>query len=461
MVDNKSHIRFLRQEYNLSKYAAVGVVVALINLSPVNASGALDRFFESLGASVNNTSAGSFSDQASGYYTGGGYAMRQNNTLVQPLNLSLPKLGVGCNSLDMYWGSFSFMRGEQLSQLLREIGTGVPTFALQLALKTQAPQIENLLAQLRKKLQDMNNMMLTSCQASQQIVGGLLPKGTAASEQLCMEMKRSGNEDWFGSRKHCEKPDRVQSGVEGAQQKHKDLLHGEYNLVWHVMKKMPAYSNNKELASFIMTATGTLISRKDGDGFRLHIIEPKADQKEFIVAYLKGGTTSHLTCDEEERCLGPQFTQVTILDDPQNPNGSMKSKVHNKITNMRVQYMTNGEFSPEEVGFLDDAVHLPVYRYIQVSAAAGTPFLMQDAVEFIAANIILTQFDRVMSEIIEAIDALQKIQLEDSAIGQFKKNLQDSRSRVQALLIGASNGSIHMLNQTMQAIEQTIVSKNS
>ena len=128
---------------------------------------------------------------------------------------------------------------------------------------------------------------------------------------------------------------------------------------------------------------------------------------------------------------------------------------------MRVKYMTNEDFNHEDIGFLDDAVNLPVYRYIQVSAAAGTPFLMQDAIEFIAANIILTQFDRVMSEVIEAIDALQKIQLEDSAIGQFKKNLQDSRARVQALLIGANNGSIHLLNQTIQAIEQTIVSKNS
>lgn len=445
---------------NLLKLVVMTFMV-LITLSPAQASGALDRFFESLGASVNGTSAGSFSDQASGYYTGGGYAMRQNNTLVQPLNISLPKLGVGCNSLDLYFGSFSFLKGDQLSQLLRQVGTGIPTFALQLALKTQAPQIENLLAQLRKYIQDMNNMMLTSCQASQQIVGGLWPKGTAASEELCMAQQRQGGEDWFGGRKHCDKPAKVQSGVEASQQKYKDLLQGEYNLVWHVMKKMPAYSSNKELASFIMSVTGTLISRKDGDGFRLRIIEPKADQKEFIAAYLKGGTTSQLTCDEKERCLAPQLTQATISPDQESGNGSMRSKVNKKIADMRVKYMTNGEFNPEEIGFLDDAVNLPVYRYIQVSAAAGTPFLMQDAVEFIAANIILTQFDRVMSEVLEAIDALQKIQLEDSAIEQFKKSLQDSRSRVQALLIGANNGSIHLLNQTIQAIEQTIVAKNS
>jgi len=450
----------------LPKLAAAIVLAVLTTLSPAKASDALDRFFEHLGASVNSTSAGSLSDQASGYYTGGGYVMRQNNSILRPINISLPRLGVGCNSMDLYFGSFSFLKGEQLSQLLRQVGTGVPTFALQLALKTQAPQIENLLAQLRKYIQDMNNMMLNSCQASQQIVGGLWPKGTAASEELCMAHQRSGGEDWFGGRKHCEKPDKVQSGVEASQQKHKDLMQGEYNLVWHVMKKMPSYSNNNELASFVMSVTGTLISRKEGDGFRLRIIEPKADQKEFIATSLKGGTTSRLVCDDKERCLAPHLAPITILggwsaDTSRSPNGSMKSKVHKRITDMRVKYMTNEDFNHEDIGFLDDAVNLPVYRYIQVSAAAGTPFLMQDAIEFIAANIILTQFDRVMSEVIEAIDALQKIQLEDSAIGQFKKNLQDSRARVQALLIGANNGSIHLLNQTIQAIEQTIVSKNS
>jgi len=198
------------------KLATAIVLAVLITLSPAKASGALDRFFESLGASVNSTSAGSFSDQASGYYTGGGYAMRQNNSILQPINISLPRLGVGCNSMDLYFGSFSFLQDGQLSDLLRKVGTGVPTFALQLALKSQAPQIENLLAQLRKYIQDMNNMMLNSCQASQQIVGGLWPKGTAASEELCMAHQRSGGEDWFGGRKHCEKPDRVQSGVEAS-----------------------------------------------------------------------------------------------------------------------------------------------------------------------------------------------------------------------------------------------------
>lgn len=422
---------------------------------------ALDTFFQSLGGQVNRTTPGAFQDQAAGYYTGGGYVMRQNNSVIQPINISLPQLGTGCNNLDLYFGSFSFLQNEQFSQLFRQIGTGIPTYGLQLYMKTIAPQIENLLAQLRKQIMDMNNLSMNSCQASQQIVGGLWPKETAASEQICMDVKRSGGEDWFGARKHCEKPSAINANVQVAQEKHKDLMTGEYNLVWHVLKKMAEYEKNKELAYFIMSVTGTLISRREGEAIRLKVIEPKADQKDFIAAYLKGGTTSQFTCDEDQKCLAPRLTQVTIQDDTDHPNTTMKAKVIHKISELRVKYISKESSTAEDIAFLNDAVNVPVYRYIQVSVAAGTPFLMQDAAEYIAANVILTQFDRVMSEVIEAVDALQKVQLEDTAIENFKKNLQRSRSRVQSLLIGANNGSINTLNQTIQAIEQAIVAKNS
>ena len=445
---------------NFLSRALVTLFFLISSEKPLHAS-ALDTFFKSLGGQVNQTAPGAFQDQAAGYYTGGGYVLRQNNSVIQPINISLPQLGAGCNNLDLYFGSFSYLQGEQLNQLLRQIGTGVPTYALQLAMKTMAPQIENLLSQLRKSVQDMNAMMVNSCQASHQIVGGLWPKGTAASEQICINEKRSGGEDWFGARKHCEKPSAIQSQVQVAQGKHKDLLTGEYNLVWHVLKKMPEYQSNKPLASFIMSVTGTLISRREGEAIRLKVIEPKADQKDFIAAYLKGGTTSQLTCDEDQKCLVPRLTQVTIQDSSSHPQTTMKAKVIHKISELRVKYVSKQSITAEDITFLNDAVNLPVYRYIQVSVAAGTPFLMQDAAEYIAANVILTQFDRVMSEVLEAVDALQKIQLEDGAIESFKKNLQSSRARVQSLLIGANTGSINLLNQTIQAIEQAIIAKNS
>lgn len=454
------------REIHVLKRITIILLSGCLTQSFVEAKG-LDEFFKGLGAQVNTSTPGAFQDQAAGYYTGGGYVMRQTNTVVKPINISLPRLGAGCNSLDMYFGSFSFMKSQELVKMAKDIGTGIPTYGFQLALKTMAPQVENLVSQLRKGVQDLNNMMMNSCQASQQIVGGLWPKGTAASEQICMDQNRGGNNDWFGARSHCEKQSQINKKIDDSKKeedsKYKDLLIGEYNLVWHALQKIDQYAKNKELGEFVMSVTGTLISKREGDQVRLRIIEPRADQKEFLSAYLKGGRATLLTCDEGEKCLGPTLDDVIIHDNAETPHSTMKSKVIHRINLLREKYIlkNNLDSAGEDISFLNDSVNLPVYRYIQVSVAAGTPFLMQDAAEFIAASVLLTQFDRVMSEIIEAVDALQKIQLEDTAIEQFKQNLQQARGRVQSLLIGANSGSIHTLNQTIKGIEQAIIARNS
>lgn len=435
-----------------------GIIGSLCCFS-ISKANPLDKFFKSLGGQVNHSTPGAFHDQAAGYYTGGGYVMRQRNSVINPITVSLPRIGMGCNSIDMYFGAMSFIKGEELIQMGKQIVTGVPVYAAHLLLKTKAPQIENLITQLKKNVQDMNNVMLNSCQASQQIVGGLWPKGTAASEHICMDQQRGGNTDWFGARKHCSDNGKVSSQVSAAQSKYKDLLTGEYNLVWHVLKKMPEYQNNTELAHFVMSVTGTLISKNEGGRYRLKSIEPRADQKEFISAYLKGGTTSQLVCDEPEKCLAVLTKQVTIQDDVNAPYTTMKAKIIHKIADLRDKYISKDAITEDDRAFLNDAINLPVYKYIQVSVAAGTPFLMQDAAEYIAASVLFTQFDKIMSEVIQAVDDLQKIQLEDTAIEQFKHNLQQARSRVQALLIGANTGSIQNLNQTIQAIERSIVAR--
>lgn len=421
----------------------------------------LNKFFESLGGSVNQSTPGAFHDQSAGYYTGGGYVMRQRNTVFKPIHVSLPKIGLGCNNLDMYFGSISFFKGEELIDVGRQILTNMPIYAFQLLMKMKAPQIENMMAQLQKKIQDMNGLMLNSCQASMQIVGGMWPKGTAASEKICMDSKNTDNFGWYAARKHCADEGKVATQVDVAQSRYKDLLTGEYNLVWHVLKKMPEYQNNHELAYFVMSITGTLISKNEGGRYRLKTIEPRADQKEFIGAYLKGGSTSQLVCDETQKCLAPLISSVVIQDDARSPQATMKSKVIYKINELRQKYIDKGKPTDEEIGFLNDSVNLPIYKYIQVSVAAGTSFLMDDAAEYIAATLLLTQFDRVISEVIQAVDDLQKVQLEDAAISHFKENLQQARLRVQALLIGANNGSLYYFNKAIQAVERSVKARNT
>lgn len=427
-------------------------------------SKALDKMFESLGAQINYSSPGAFQDQAAGYYTGGGFVMRQKNKTIQPINISLPKVGMGCN-IDLYMGSISFIKGQELAEMGKSVLKGAPTYGLQLAMKSMAPQIENLLVELRKHVQDMNSLMMNSCNASRQLVGAIMPRNTAASEILCKDLQQGGSHDSFAAHKHCRDSNELERRTQESKQNNKDLLVGEYNLVWHAIQKMPEYKDS-ELASFVMTTVGTLISNKvqyddnkvDASGkrgnFRLRYIVGKGDQKDFINAYLNGGEVEQLSCDEVGQCLNPTLKKANIPYE-----SSMKAKVLQRIQRIKTQYLAREAISEEDKAFLSDAANLPVYRYIQVSAAIGADF-MNDAAEYIAISLLLIQFDKIASQILEAIESLQKIQLEDTAIQAFKRDLQRTRANIQALQVGVDNGASWRLTQMMKAYEHTIVSRN-
>jgi conjugative transfer pilus assembly protein TraH len=416
--------------------------------------------FESLGGEANVTTPGGFQDQAAGYYTGGGVVMRQKNKVVQPFNISLPHLGMGCGGIDMFFGSISAIKGEEMVQLLRSMAAGIPTYAFQLAMKTMAPQLENLMAQIRKTVQDMNNMMLDSCQMSQNIVGGLMPTGTAASEIICQDSMRGSGEDWFGARKHCQKEGAADKKTADVRKKSPDLLQGEYNLTWYVLRKMPQYKDDKEFCYFILTSVGTLISRQEKDGrFKVHTLEGKGDQKDYLTAYLKGGKTARYSCDENDRCLNPKLGEIEIKDDGKTQQ-SMKAKTSKMIQDLWSKYKDNQAINSSELAFLNDAVNVPVYRYIQISAAVGTPFIMDDTSEYIAVSVLLNQFDKISAEILEALDNLQSVQLESGTIEGFKSHVQSMRGRLQALLSTADGQAVWRLTQMIQAHEQTLAARN-
>ncbi|MBW8308639.1 MAG: conjugal transfer protein TraH [Candidatus Paracaedibacteraceae bacterium] len=441
------------------KRILISSMVAILSLQNCEAKGNLDSFFNKLGSKSNFTQAGAYKDQAAGYYTGGGFALREGSTTVNPLTVSMPNYGAGCNNIDMYFGSISFVRSEQLVAMLKQLKKGVPTYGFQLALKSWFPMGEGLLSEIREKIEKMNALMLNSCQMSQQIVGGAWPKGTAASEQICMDAKRSSDMDWFGARNHCNQSESA-NALMSARDKHKDLMVAEYNLVWHIVKKMGNYSDSskRDMAEFVMSIVGTLISVKEGNSFKTRIIGPRADQKEFVAAYLKGGQTTVLRCDETGKCLRPVPIAVTI---DSSGEGNMKGKVLKRINDLRQAYLEKSIISEDDIGFLNDSVNVPVYKYIQVSAAAGTRFMLQDAAEYIAISLLLTQFERITTEILDAIDALEKVQLDSSEIRNYKKRVQEMRGLLQLMMGEANYGAIHTLNGAIKAIEQKIIAQNS
>ncbi len=430
------------------------LLLSCLSVSSYVHAGGLEHMFDKLGAVSNHTDPGSFRDQAVGHYTLGGMAVRQKNQAVQPFNVRLPSGAMegSCGNMDLRFGGISFINAKEYLEMLKRVAQGGYTYAFQLALKSMAPQLEGLMAGLRHELQMINNMTLEDCRARQAMFDAILPEQGVVRETLCKEIAYQGGQgtDFYGAMSQCRRDD--EQHAHRSNDQYMDVLSGEYNLVWKVLKRMPKYANNLEVAQFIMSVVGTVISKKEGNNYKIYQISPQADKVEFAQAYLDGGETSQLVCNDTDQCLSPHVTKITVSQQQ-----AMTQRVVKVVMSLQGKYLEGKALTEEEESILGDAYSVPIFKYIQVSAAAhSNVVLMRDAARFIAISLILTQFDSIAAEIMLAVEALEGIQLDTKVIKEFKENLQHARTRIQNMMSKEDYDGIWRLNQHIRSLENII-----
>lgn len=425
------------------------VLIMLFLHESYSMTSAMDKFFNNLGTDVNTTNPGAFMDQSAGHYTAGGMMVRQKNRAYQPITISPPSFSAGCSGIDAYFGGASFMNGQQLGQLLRQMGTQAATYALQLGLKTMAPQVEGLLSQLRKLALDANALMVGDCRQVQQIFASALPKGTAFQEHACIDVKRQGGgEDWFGAKEKCSKPDQITSGATESQKKNPDMLVGEYNLLWHILKKLGS-SLSKEEKVLWQTLAGTIVHRKEGERL-VHVpYMGKAADDKMWDTLLKGGFVDTLACDDEEKCLYPIRKETIVLK-------GLKEKIAKMIRDIQDKYLSNAELSPSEISFLNDVASVPIWKYIQVLSASGS-FMQFDAIlDHMAIQLLLSQLERILSDVEAHLHLLEGHQQESSQLEAFGKRLQHLKTQLRLRQGPLTQQAMFQLNKMIESEENRV-----
>lgn len=100
--------------------------------------------------------------RANGFY-GGQVSIRpitQNFSVVQ---FSRPKIDAGCGGIDAFFGSFSFINGEQFQQLIRSIIAVAPAFALRAAIKGMCDSCDAILSELEAAVREINAIARNTC----------------------------------------------------------------------------------------------------------------------------------------------------------------------------------------------------------------------------------------------------------------------------------------------------------
>ena len=412
--------------------------------------GEMSSFMSDMGVSANVSGPAAFQGQSAGYYTMGSVWSRFPQKNVQPFNLQLPHARAGCGGIDLFAGSFSYINTAELVAMLKATANNALGFAFKLAIDTISPEIGKVMDELAQKVQQMNQMNISSCETAQALVGGLWPKTDTASATICESIANSQGAvaDWARARQQCNNGGQREALKNGNTDPAMKAQAGmKMNFTWHALNKK--YSGfDPEFKEFLMTLVGTYIYNPDNAG---GVVTPIGGADSSVISALLDGTSASpikiWKCDEEVDCLNPTAQNLTIT-----PAQSIKARVRVLVDGMATKVRNpSAPLSAAEVQLLGMA-SVPVYKIITVSAAAEfgvSPQTIDQLSEIVAVDLVTTMSIRFYDVAIASSDTFHGADAE--TLGLWREEMRESRRNFLALATRTQS----RFDQTFQLIQRT------
>jgi conjugative transfer pilus assembly protein TraH len=424
------------------------------------------------GAMVNVNKGTIVQDQQGGYMTGGSILLRgARPKTLQPLVVQMPKFSFdACSgSADFRFGSLSFLSSPEYSRFFKSIGTSLRgIFASKLYMKTIGPVIENILSDLSSRAEFINGLMLEQCSAAQTIADGAISMINAGSRQKCMmQSNLPGNvrSDMYDATERCKNnPDTY--GVSGEDNELKSLLGNEFNLVWKAIKGDNG-ALDREFKELIMSVSGTIIGRKDGDHYiftgKPSLLMSQELLERFIGIDESKNSINLYRCDETDKCLKPTEVEhvltpsqtfygktKTIID---SLVGKISAKTDNGVDGSSVESRST-LLTPQEENLIAFS-SIPIISLIETEliSKAGSANIMVRAPEFIEVicyDVITNYLSSMVNIARMSVSALEQAQIDGSVMGRFEA---DSKV-VLGFLRDSRSGAFKRLQITMQVKER-------
>jgi len=157
----------------LITYAVLAVTV--FQTSAVHATD-LDKAFSSFigDANVTSTGPGRYNSASRTTFVAGGIEARfpQGTSQVSLLSISPPSMPTaGCGGISAHFGGFSFVSGDQIEKLIKNIGQNAVGMVVSVVIKTLCPICDAVIQAMTKLAQDASKLAVDSCAVAQNLVG--------------------------------------------------------------------------------------------------------------------------------------------------------------------------------------------------------------------------------------------------------------------------------------------------
>lgn len=304
-------------------------LLACSNVASADVNSDLNNFFNELGGGSNLSGSDVIKGQSAGYLVGGSFYARVPVRNIQLISLTLPEISAGCGGIDAYLGAFSFINSDQLKAMGKQILSNAIGYAFELALETTCPQCKSVKDQLQNMANTINNLNISTCQAAQGIVGGLIPKSWERDQYVCNTIAGQNNvfADYARARQGCGSEGRTNEVLNNAKGSQKERVARNRNLIWQSFNKInQVVSNDRQLKEMMMTIVGTVIYDNKGN---MTVLPSLGANDNMLNALLYGGETTAYVCDETTNCLKPKKSKITIRQ-----SNSLVSKVNDVLNSL-------------------------------------------------------------------------------------------------------------------------------
>ncbi len=348
---------------------ALTLSIAAVNCAHADVAGDMNTFFNGIGYASNVTRPAAFQSQAAGFYGGGSLFVRNRVSRYQLVELDLPSYRAGCNGIDLFTGSMSFLSHKKLVDLGKQVMTSSGAYAVDVMLATTVPELKQVRDYLQTLEQKVNQMSVNSCEMAQNFVGGIFPKTAASQQKICKDqaaMGRSGVvSDYVSARMDCagDAHDGIMAKAEKDPEQKKQVVLNK-NIVWSILQNNAFLNGDVQLAEMVMSLTGTLIIDSQG---KVKVVPSLAGSSHFIQALLGGNKSASSEqmwrCSDETpgtACMSVSLKEMKI-DDSQ----TLTTRVRNMIEGLDTKLKNDDVPTAEEQNFLSLTM-FPVMKFLTV-----------------------------------------------------------------------------------------------
>lgn len=375
----------------LTIVAACQMVAAPVQ---ANVGTELNDFFNDMGGAGNAYGPTAFEGQSAGYYSAGGVWTRFSNKQVNPVNVQLPSVKAGCGGIDIFGGAFSFINTDEMVAMLKSVASNALGFAFQLAIKSISPQISQTIEEMAQKIEKLNQMNISSCEAAQGLVAGLWGKSQGRDSEVCKAIANSQGfaTDWAKARQDCNAGGERTSIIN--KNGDETIPAKSYNYTWHMLNKSyPSFDT--DFKEYLMTLVGTIVyERAEDDDASGTVRYYGQGNRDLIEALLKGSTDAKvLKCDDTDDCLSPSFSSTVSITEAQ----ALQPRIAELIRSMVAKVKTNDTLTAEEIGILG-GTSIPLYKIITVNAAAQFGGMTTADIDGLAEIVALDMLETILRE---------------------------------------------------------------